>query len=855
MPYRLGVDLGTTYTAAATDDAGVPTMVGLGNRALQVPSVLFWKPDGEFLVGETAEHRGLAQPDRVVREFKRRLGDDVPVLVAGTAFRAEELTARLLGWVVSTTTTRLGSPPAEVVVTHPANWGPYKLELLDRIGSLAGLEAITRMPEPVAAAARYATRTRVGVDDRLVVYDLGGGTFDVCVLVKTGWGFELLGTPEGVEHLGGVDFDEVLFHQVLQQLGDRVAGLDVEHPETTTGLARLRRSCVQAKEELSEDVEAVVPVALPGLVTSVRVRRAELEAAIRPALGETVAATLRAMRSAATRPEDLRSVVLVGGSSRIPLVSEMVQRELGVPVTLDTHPKHDIALGAVTGPSAPRRAVPGSVVPGAPGLADPVRPWSGHPPQPSAEDRTALLELPEEAEDTSILARRRRVNQPVAPAATVASMPTPRQRGRVALLVAAVAVLVVLVVVGYVLLGWTRAPGTVPGTPPTQTSATEPSTTPTAAAVELTDALMASTVAGRQIDDSLDWQAEPVVAGPADLPCLGQSNRGSAPAPAQIRSRLVTVDGDDGPSLVHQAEAYSTVEDAEQAFAATARSLGGCAEPEGVHIVAAQQVPGLGDDAVGLVVQVPVDNAKQFQTLMLARTGSLLDVVVVVEPDGRVTSTRVATALAIPVNLQCADAGGTCARGFDPENAPPPASGDEPFLAAADLPAVGDPLSGWDGGQPDSDPPADGATSGCEELDLAGSDVDAAAERRYQPREGNADVELVELVITADQPEAAQALVDDVRQDWADCAARGEGRRASTPVEVSGDGAEDAEVRGLVAKISASADDPQRFRAGVVAVGRTVVFLRLTRVDGSEMSEEEFVRVAARAGQRVSLGG
>src|SRR3954471_10159015 len=112
--YRLGVDLGTTYTAAAVGNGGAPTMVGLGNRALQIPSVLFLNDDGEFLVGEAAERRGVAEPDRLVREFKRRIGDHVPILVAGSPYSPQALTARLLRWVVDTTTQRMGGPPASV---------------------------------------------------------------------------------------------------------------------------------------------------------------------------------------------------------------------------------------------------------------------------------------------------------------------------------------------------------------------------------------------------------------------------------------------------------------------------------------------------------------------------------------------------------------------------------------------------------------------------------------------------------------------------------------------------------------------------------------------------------------------
>jgi molecular chaperone DnaK len=346
MTYRLGVDVGTTFTAAAVANGAAPSMLALGNRALQVPSVLYLAAEGDFLVGEAAERRGMAEPGRLVREFKRRIGDPVPLLVAGIPFSPEILTAELLRWVVHTAADRMGERPTETIVTHPANWGPYKLEQLEQIVALADLGSSSKCAEPVAAAAQYAVRTRVDPGDRLAVYDLGGGTFDACVLEQTRKGFRLLGTPEGIDHLGGVDFDEALMSHVMTGLGHLIGKLDLGDPAVTVGLVRLRRDVVEAKEALSSDLSATVPVALPGLSTTIRITRTELETLIRPSLRATVDALGRAVRSAGLTATQLRAIVLVGGSSRIPLVRDLLEREFGVPVAIDTHPKHDVALGA-----------------------------------------------------------------------------------------------------------------------------------------------------------------------------------------------------------------------------------------------------------------------------------------------------------------------------------------------------------------------------------------------------------------------------------------------------------------------------------------------------------------------------
>ena len=361
MGYRLGVDLGTTFTAAAVDDGTGATMLGLGNRALTVPSVVFLSADGTFLFGEAAERRAAAEPTRSAREFKRRIGDTVPILLAGQPFSPQALSAKLLAWTTSIATQRQGAAPDEVVVTYPANWGGYKRELLQQIVSLADLPSAVTCTEPEAAATQYASRARLSAGDKVAVYDLGGGTFDVCVLEKDEEGFSILGSPDGVEHLGGIDFDEAVFQHVVGQLGDQLAGLDPGDPQVTDGLARLRRECVDAKEALSSDVEATVAVALPGLTTSLRLTRAELDGLITSPLRDTLDAMQRALRSAGLTAADLATVVLVGGSSRIPLVSHLLQSEYGVRTAMDTHPKHDVALGAVRY----HRSGTGGVVPAA----------------------------------------------------------------------------------------------------------------------------------------------------------------------------------------------------------------------------------------------------------------------------------------------------------------------------------------------------------------------------------------------------------------------------------------------------------------------------------------------------------
>ena len=151
MSYQLGADLGTTFSTAAIARAEHVELFHLGQRAMVVPSVLYL-PEGEsVLVGEAANRRGLGDPSRVAREFKRRLGDPVPILLGGSPYSAEALMARQLRWIFDEVVAQEGSAPNHVVLTHPANWGPYKLHVFGQVVNLAGLSDVTFLPEPVAA--------------------------------------------------------------------------------------------------------------------------------------------------------------------------------------------------------------------------------------------------------------------------------------------------------------------------------------------------------------------------------------------------------------------------------------------------------------------------------------------------------------------------------------------------------------------------------------------------------------------------------------------------------------------------------------------------------------------------------
>jgi molecular chaperone DnaK len=362
MSYYLGIDLGTTYTAAAIERGGTVEALTLGNRTASVPSVVFLRDDGEFLIGEAATRRAATDPGRVAREFKRRVGDPTPIILGGTPYAAEMLMARMLRWGLDRVVEQEGGQPEGIALTHPANWGPYKLDLLKQAVRQVDVDADLMLPEPVAAATFYASQRRLDPGAVVAVYDLGGGTFDAAMVRRTASGFESIGTPEGIERLGGIDFDEAVVAHVREAAGDALDQLDPEDAAALAAMARLRQECIDAKEALSSDTDVSIPVLLPNLQTEVRLTRSEFENMVRPAISETITALRRAIRSANVSDDDISAVLLVGGSSRIPLVAQMVAAELGRPIAIDAHPKDAISFGAAIAVAARKgQATPESV--------------------------------------------------------------------------------------------------------------------------------------------------------------------------------------------------------------------------------------------------------------------------------------------------------------------------------------------------------------------------------------------------------------------------------------------------------------------------------------------------------------
>jgi molecular chaperone DnaK len=336
VSYQLGIDFGTTFTAAAVRRAegpGETEVVPLGGRD-GVPSVLHLARDERVTVGEAAAGLAGIDPTRVVRGLKRRVGDPEPVMLGGHPWPAEELSARLLRWVVDRVAEREGEAPARIALAHPATWSANTLERL--AAALAAHDlGVTFVAEPRAAAHAVAAGTAPG--DALAVFDVGGGRVDAAVLRRgaSGDGFAVLGVPEAIADLGGLDIDELVWQHVRASL-----------PDDVQPVARVRRACTLAKETLSSEPEVVVRIRRGEFRGAVRMERATFEGLIAPHVDRTVDALRRTITSAGLEAGDLATLLLVGGSARIPLVARAVTEQLGCVPTVHTDPDL-VARGAV----------------------------------------------------------------------------------------------------------------------------------------------------------------------------------------------------------------------------------------------------------------------------------------------------------------------------------------------------------------------------------------------------------------------------------------------------------------------------------------------------------------------------
>ncbi|HST83464.1 MAG TPA: Hsp70 family protein [Kineosporiaceae bacterium] len=361
MGYGLGVDLGTSFTGVAIGRYGRTHIVPLSDDPIAASSLVAVRPPGSLLV--------------------REVDDTVPVVLGGRPYPAVAVLAETLRSVLASVTMSEGETPEQVVLTCPAVWGPPRRQQFGEVSRRVGLTSVTVVSEPEAAVTSLVDARRLVQDDVVAVFDIGGVTVDMTVVRVTDSGMEILGLPESADGAGGADFDDLLLAHVDREVGGALSELDLTDPVAVGVLTGVRAECVRAKEALSRVEAATVRViGLAEMVGAaaeldpIQLTRADFEALIRGPLTSTLAGLNRVLDSAGVHAADLTAVVLVGGSSRIPLVARLLRDSVGRPVLVDEHPQHCVALGAAAIADGTSTIADGvrRITPGAPPITDSI---------------------------------------------------------------------------------------------------------------------------------------------------------------------------------------------------------------------------------------------------------------------------------------------------------------------------------------------------------------------------------------------------------------------------------------------------------------------------------------------------
>ena len=342
----LGIDLGTTNSEIAIYRDGRPEVLRDDQGRIILPSVVGLTETGELLVGEEARNQFLLYPERTVRSIKRRMGSDAKVQLGEREYKPQEISAIILSRLKEIAQARLGRPIRKAVITVPAYFSDTQRQATREAGEIAGLEVARIINEPTAAALVYEATQHQG--KRILVYDLGGGTFDVSV-VRIEQGVVEVISSHGNNHLGGDDFDHKIVEHVLEHLKLK-HGVDVaDRPQA---MARILRSAEDAKKQLSDHPYARIaeeylaehsgqPVNL-----DLELSREEYEDMIAPFIEETLGAIHIALESAGLTSSQVDEILLVGGATRTPLIRRRLVEAFGTQPRGEVDPDLCVAMGA-----------------------------------------------------------------------------------------------------------------------------------------------------------------------------------------------------------------------------------------------------------------------------------------------------------------------------------------------------------------------------------------------------------------------------------------------------------------------------------------------------------------------------
>lgn len=341
----IGIDLGTTNSCVAVMEGGNPNVITNSEGARTTPSVVAFQKDGERIVGQVAKRQAVTNADRTIMSIKRKMGTSEKVTIDGKAYTPQEISAMILTKLKQDAESYLGETVTQAVITVPAYFNDSQRQATKDAGKIAGLEVLRIINEPTAAALAY------GVSDtgkKVMVYDLGGGTFDVSILDIDDGVFEVLST-NGDTHLGGDDFDQAIINYLLDEF-KKTEGVDLSTDKMA--MQRLKEAAEKSKIELSTTTTSNIN--LPFITADatgpkhmdITLTKAKFDELTADLVARTLTCIRNAMNDAGLNASQIDEVLLVGGSSRIPAVQEAVKKEMGKAPNKGINPDECVAVGA-----------------------------------------------------------------------------------------------------------------------------------------------------------------------------------------------------------------------------------------------------------------------------------------------------------------------------------------------------------------------------------------------------------------------------------------------------------------------------------------------------------------------------
>ena len=346
MAKTIGIDLGTTNSVVAVMEGGKPTVIANAEGSRTTPSIVGFSKTGERLVGQLAKRQAILNPDKTIASIKRHMGEDYKVNIDGKDYTPQEISAMILRKLADDASNYLGEKVTSAVITVPAYFNDAQRQATKDAGKLAGLDVLRIVNEPTAAALAYGLEK--DKPEKVLVFDLGGGTFDVSIL-EIGDGVHEVLSTSGDTHLGGDDFDQKVMDWMCDEF-KKTEGIDLRNDKQA--MQRVKEAAEKAKCELSSVMETNIN--LPFITADangpkhldLNLTRAKFEDLSRDLLNRCKTPVENALRDAGVSKDDINEVVLVGGSSRIPAVQQLVKEYTGKEPNQSVNPDEVVAVGA-----------------------------------------------------------------------------------------------------------------------------------------------------------------------------------------------------------------------------------------------------------------------------------------------------------------------------------------------------------------------------------------------------------------------------------------------------------------------------------------------------------------------------